>query len=248
MRTSRKNPMARRGLIILVVLGMLGLFSLLAVTFLLVASQSRFSAIALEKPHRYETPPDVVAELILKQIVRGTKDANSPFYGHDLLQDVYGNQPVVVDLDEVAPTVPVAYEETIRVRARNINSQAIVVAGSLVSIPLDHMRFANPPMPPQYPGGAQSYGRPIDDDIGLQATGLLIGGDVDDARYGAQPVGDERSDAPQFGQIRAPERELVVGFSLPGADPHVLGGNQEHVEAYHRPQLRPEAGDDALRR
>ena len=90
MTKARKLPPRRKGLILLVVLGMLTLFTLLAVTFVVFSSQSVQASRAYERPKQRMTPPDRLADMVLKQIVRGTKDESSPFYDHDLLQDVYG--------------------------------------------------------------------------------------------------------------------------------------------------------------
>lgn len=91
----------RSGLILLVVLGMLSLFSLLAVTYVVFAGQSRAASLAMARRDYRGTPPERLLDQALKQVLRGTDDAASALYTHGLLDDLYG-----------------AYESPITVQAR----------------------------------------------------------------------------------------------------------------------------------
>ncbi len=90
----RSNFRRPTGLILLVVLGMLALFALLAVTFVVVASQSKSASktIAAVKLRRPDTKG--ILELTARQLLRGTRDPQSAFFGHDLLGDIYGEGPI----------------------------------------------------------------------------------------------------------------------------------------------------------
>ncbi|GIW98770.1 MAG: hypothetical protein KatS3mg111_4272 [Pirellulaceae bacterium] len=81
----------REGLILLVVLGMLSLFSLLAVTYVVVSSQSRAANTAMVRRDFRGTPPAKLLDSALRIALRGTTDPASSLWHHDLLGDLYGS-------------------------------------------------------------------------------------------------------------------------------------------------------------
>ncbi len=84
---SRRN---RSGLILLVVLGMLALFSMLAVTYVVFASQSRSTSMALARREtRGHKSHRAIMDSAMMALVRGTGPQSSMF-GHSLLGDLYG--------------------------------------------------------------------------------------------------------------------------------------------------------------
>ena len=89
---SKNHVSQPKGLILLVVLGMLALFSLLAVTYVVFASQSRASSVALARHSIRESKnKNPLFEEAIKQLIRGTVDPNSAMQGHSLLGDLYGD-------------------------------------------------------------------------------------------------------------------------------------------------------------
>ena len=71
-------------------LGMLALFSLLAVTWVVSASSSRAGAQAMRvRAGQSNTSIKGMASEVMKMAVRGTRDQKSAFYQHSLLEDVY---------------------------------------------------------------------------------------------------------------------------------------------------------------
>lgn len=77
-------------MVLLVVLGMLTFFSILAATYLVFSNQSRQASFVIAS--RNTRAPDVkgiIDEALMKLIV-GTDDITDPFYGEDLLSDYYG--------------------------------------------------------------------------------------------------------------------------------------------------------------
>lgn len=84
----RKSP--RRGMILLIVLGMLALFSLLAVTYVVFSSQSKSASIVLANSEYRGTNNATLMNQVARQIVRGTQDRYSSLRGHSLLDDLYG--------------------------------------------------------------------------------------------------------------------------------------------------------------
>jgi len=91
MTTQQKN---RSGLVLLVVLGMLGLFSLLAITYLSISGSSRSSSQALVLAKLQNVPTSEFSEDIIRKIVRGDRNVSSAFHGHSLLEDVYGRDAI----------------------------------------------------------------------------------------------------------------------------------------------------------
>jgi len=80
----------RPAMVLLVVLGMLTFFSILAATYLVFSNQSRQSSFVIAS--RNTRAPDVkgIIDQALIKLIVGTDDVNDPFYGEDLLSDYYG--------------------------------------------------------------------------------------------------------------------------------------------------------------
>ncbi|HBJ34927.1 MAG TPA: hypothetical protein DDZ51_09230, partial [Planctomycetaceae bacterium] len=88
MTTVKANR--RPAMVLLVVLGMLTFFSILAASYLVFSNQSRQSSFVIAA--RKTRAPDargIIDEALMK-LVRGTDDATDPFFGEDLLSDFYG--------------------------------------------------------------------------------------------------------------------------------------------------------------
>jgi hypothetical protein len=77
--------------LLLVVLSLLVLFTLIAVTFVLVASQSRRSVRADSRNEQYGDDPQKQLDSVFAQLVRDTVNPQSALRGHSLLADIYGN-------------------------------------------------------------------------------------------------------------------------------------------------------------
>jgi hypothetical protein len=104
---------SRRGLVLLLALGMLALFSLLAVTYIVAASNSRAGAMAMKiRANASNTSTRGLGEEVLMQTLRGTRDPKSAFYQHALLEDVYDSRATRVRFGNrstdpsVLPSIP----------------------------------------------------------------------------------------------------------------------------------------------
>lgn len=86
----RRVSNSRSGLVLLVVLGMLALFTLLTVTYVVFASQSKSTNVALSRRFVHQTSEKPLFEEAIKQLIRGTNNTKSKLKGHDLLGDLYG--------------------------------------------------------------------------------------------------------------------------------------------------------------
>lgn len=96
MRHRKESCVDRRGLVLLIVLGMIAMFSLLAVTYVVMSGDSRDASRAVLRGERQRNfDLDAIGRSVLTNMVAGTNDQQSPFYQHDILGDVYGRQSFV---------------------------------------------------------------------------------------------------------------------------------------------------------
>lgn len=108
MNTKRSSK--RPGLILLVVLGMLALFSMLSITYVVFASQSRATSVALSrKDVRGNQSYKPLFEEAIMQLVRGSTDPNDATYHHSLLGDLYGD---IESTTPPSPPIPAARQGT----------------------------------------------------------------------------------------------------------------------------------------
>ncbi|XZE21625.1 hypothetical protein SH449x_001529 [Pirellulaceae bacterium SH449] len=96
MRPSKNSCVQRRGLVLLIVLGMIAMFSLLAVTYVVMTGDSRDASRAVLRGERLRNfDLDAIGRSVLTNMMVGTNDQQSPFYAQDLFGDVYGRQSFV---------------------------------------------------------------------------------------------------------------------------------------------------------
>jgi len=114
--TTSRCKQTRRGVLLLVILGLLAMFSLIALTFVIVASQAKRSALAAGRAEVFvssedwvasrsgwRVPPPVSGDVVdpylqfvheaFLRILRGvdiTKEPDNPIALHSLLEDIYG--------------------------------------------------------------------------------------------------------------------------------------------------------------
>jgi hypothetical protein len=80
----------RRGVILLVVLSMLTFFSVLVAAYLVFSNQSRQSSFVMANRVNHSADVNQLMNDSLMKLIRGTADDNDPFFGEDLLSDLYG--------------------------------------------------------------------------------------------------------------------------------------------------------------
>lgn len=93
----RRRP-RRRGILLLVCLSMLALFSVTIVTYLITARQAKRVGVAAGKIEQYGNPPQQIAHRALLDLLRGSRDPGSPLRYDSLLEDLYGNDHVFGEL------------------------------------------------------------------------------------------------------------------------------------------------------
>ena len=108
LTTTRLPRRAPRGVLLLVVLSLLVLFTLIGVTFILVASQSRRATRADSRHEQHGDDPQRVVDAVFGQIVRDTTNPRSSLQGHSLLADMYGNDGVKGTIAAAPLPTPIA--------------------------------------------------------------------------------------------------------------------------------------------
>ncbi len=89
-RAKLQRRRARRGVLLLVILGLLAMFALVAVAFVMVAGHHMRSARAIQRIGQQEKRPRETLHLGFLQAVRGTPSPASVIGPHGLLEDIYG--------------------------------------------------------------------------------------------------------------------------------------------------------------
>ncbi len=86
----------RHGVVLLVILGVVALFGMAAVSFLLIAGHHRRAALVQARISEFDNPPAQRYKLLeeaMYQVIRGTENPFSVLRHHSLLEDLYGHPP-----------------------------------------------------------------------------------------------------------------------------------------------------------
>ena len=102
MKRSQIRTRPRHGALMLVVLCILLLFTLMALTYLMVATQYAEGARSIATVERSGDDPRSELEEAFRQLLRDTLNPNSAIQGHSLLADLYGNDGVPGTIDHAA--------------------------------------------------------------------------------------------------------------------------------------------------
>ncbi|WP_144055186.1 hypothetical protein [Rhodopirellula baltica] len=89
--TSQASVSARHGVVLLVALGMLALFSVLVVSYVVFSSQMREASFATLQREQNIYLDEAEADDAVLQFIRGTNDYRSAAYGHSVLEDLWGS-------------------------------------------------------------------------------------------------------------------------------------------------------------
>ncbi len=125
-------PRRRRGMVLLVVLSLLAIFTLITVSFVLIASQGRRTAVAAARADQKGNSPQSQLHEAMLQIVRGTNNPMSVLQTHSLLEDMYGNDAVLGQV-----TVNNAFPAT----------ENVTTSGVVQVLRVDFDQWFNRPMP-----------------------------------------------------------------------------------------------------
>ncbi len=162
----------RHGLILLIVLGMLALFSLLTVTYVAFASQSRNTSVAYTRGHVRQMPTEPLLDEAIKQLIRGTKNPDSSMWGHDILGDLYGANETSQLESYSLVSLPFG-EPAIRVVDTNAPARPMILSNRFLRIPLVRESIVFPPAdrsPYKDASGNEFLDRDLDDVL----TGRIV--------------------------------------------------------------------------
>ena len=108
----RTRKADRRGVILLVILGLVAVFGMVAVTFILITGHHRRAALTQAQIHELYDPAPKLLEEAMYQVIRGTANPASVLRHHSLLEDTYGGSeqimmthfpPFGIRVDTIAP-------------------------------------------------------------------------------------------------------------------------------------------------
>ena len=91
--SSREARGRRRGIVLVLVLGMLGLLALIGVTFATFAGQSLINGRNFNQGVA-RPQPEALMDFALAQLINDSNNPLSAIRGHSLLRDMYGNDSV----------------------------------------------------------------------------------------------------------------------------------------------------------
>lgn len=210
---------SRDGLVLLVVLGMLALFSLLTVTYVVFASQSKSSNVAMSRRYIHESSASTrpLFEEAIKQLIRGTKDGGSALWGSDLLGDLYG--PNETDALSSAGSIVVRSFQAVSGAQMTHLSDCLdrpMLLGSEFSTPYLPGRFLRIPIAfkDKSTGAINLTSLPQFDDV---LTGRLITFENNQGPLAGQTfrvhryIGDQRSNSDPF--LRASSYSIVIDLA-----------------------------------
>ena len=101
----RGKRQSSHGVILLVVLGMLTLFSVLAVSYLVFTSRNRVASYNISRAEVTRIDTELLVKDALKEILVGSNGPTSSLWGHAILADLYGMRDGVIGAVTPATTV-----------------------------------------------------------------------------------------------------------------------------------------------
>jgi len=91
-----KHNGVRRGVLLLVVLGLLAMFGLVAVAFVVLTGHAERTATTVQQIEQYPDSPKQLIHQAAMQALRGSSNPFSVLAAHSLLEDLYGYKPTEV--------------------------------------------------------------------------------------------------------------------------------------------------------
>lgn len=92
---TKRPRQSRSGVILLVVLGMLTLFSVLGVSYLVFTSRNLASATSINRSETARIDTKVLVERALEKVLVGSNGPDSALWSHDVVGDLYGSRDAV---------------------------------------------------------------------------------------------------------------------------------------------------------
>jgi hypothetical protein len=168
----------RRGVLLLLVLGILALFGLIAVAFVIISGQSQRSAKIMQRVDQTSNPPEKLLNEAMMQVARGPSNFVSVVGPHSLLEDMYGNTYIYAQITGVvAAAGGQLIEFTYQVSSDNTMNPPNWIADSNPQYrPGCVVTFLDPPFMGE---STRIVGRnPTSGDLQLLATGPILAGSI----------------------------------------------------------------------
>ena len=97
-----KNSNSRRGALLLVILGLLAMFGLVAIALVVLSTQAKRSSTAASLIDQAADPPQRVLDEAMRQVARGSNNPGSVMGPHSLLETMYGNTSFVATVSSAS--------------------------------------------------------------------------------------------------------------------------------------------------
>ncbi len=133
----------RRGIVLLVVLGMLTLFSMLAVSYLVFTARHRSAARSMNSAESSQIDVGSLLDEALFKALVGSNGPDSGLWGHDMLGDLYGMRDGI----EGTLTLPSRYPDP----GNDEIAPEALLDGNFLRFPTELFRTSTPQYQSQYP-------------------------------------------------------------------------------------------------
>src|SRR5258708_4841136 len=126
IRNPRSAIRARKGVILLVILALLALFTLLGLTLVMATAQARLNAKASARTNGQAVRDDSSMDEVFNQVIRGTNDPDSALRIHSVLEDLYGPPLLLGRVSSVAAPTALSPPSPPNMAASEIFSMQVV--------------------------------------------------------------------------------------------------------------------------
>ena len=127
-----RNRNERRGVVLLLVLGIMAMFGMVALAYVLITGHSKREAKSYQRAAEYPITPHEEAHEAALQVFRGSRSPASPVRQHGLLEDMYGHTHAYAD---VVHGVPLDNAPPYCVNPNYPNSRVVALcSGQLIGI------------------------------------------------------------------------------------------------------------------
>jgi len=128
----RNRACKRRGVLMLLVLGLLAMFGMVAIAFVIITGQFRQIAETNRKIDEYRRAPEEELEQVALEVLRGSENETSAIGHHSLLEDLYGQSPIGGQVEiYVPPSGNVTDPEVLATKPSYVNAQIFEITVKL---------------------------------------------------------------------------------------------------------------------
>ncbi len=130
---SRNRTARRRGVLMLLVLGLLAMFGMVAIAFVIITGQFRQIAETHRRIDEYRQAPEEDLHEVALAVLRGDENDTSAIGPHSLLEDLYGQAPISGQVEIFVPPSGNATDpEVLATKPNYVNPQLFEITVKLV--------------------------------------------------------------------------------------------------------------------